>query len=398
MQRRRWIDALVGAVVVGLAPAVLSAQSLVSRGFLAGEGQPTTGRPVDRPYFVGWDAEVTPPERLGRTSQETGGVAIDGRTGWVYVVTRDGRALCVENGRIRWSVERGGQPRAAPTLYEESLIVGTSEGVLEVLNSVTGQRRVRALLGEELVTQPLVVAREGAPVRVLVGSAGDSLFAVDMALGQKLWRVHRDQPAPFVVHGFARPVVAGDRVLVGFADGVVEARSLSDGRQLWERSLVPADRPPLQRPADGLVDVDGLATDGRRLYAAGYGSGVVALELETGAEAWLAPLPAAGRVRLQGGRLYAQSPGLLTALRATDGKALWRFSFGDRAASLPVMAGGMVLLAEDDGPLYFLDALTGSPLGLFNTGAGFASSPAVVGDRLVALSNGGRVYALTLVR
>ena len=29
-------------------------------------------------------------------------------------------------GTVRWSVELGGQPRAAPTLYEESLIVGTA--------------------------------------------------------------------------------------------------------------------------------------------------------------------------------------------------------------------------------------------------------------------------------
>ena len=387
--RAFWLLLVAGAMFPALsALAQQEARPFVTQGLLSGVGPSTTGVPFTRPYFLGWNAEVEKPSGLFQSPVEPGGVTADPRTGWVYVATRDGRLVCLDGGRERWSVEVGGSLFAPPTVWEDSVVVGTGEGVLAVLNKVTGARRVRAILGEQLITQPVVVVPAHGPARAYVGSAMDTLFAVQLDFGQKLWSAHRDQPAPFSVHGFARPVVLGGTLYQGFADGTVEALDAATGEVKWKKAL---------SPPGSLVDVDALGTDGRLLFAASYSGGVYALEPGDGSIVWRTPMSGVSRLTVDGPRVLAVGPGLMQELRASDGRVAWKFTFGHRIAQAPVVTGNVIALARDGGDLYFVDARTGAPMGLFGTGTGFDSPPALNGQILFAFSNGGRLYSMTVV-
>jgi outer membrane protein assembly factor BamB len=356
-------------------------------GVLAGRGPAESVSSAVAPFLMGWTAEVATPPGLFEAARETGGVAVDPRTGWVYVGTAEGRVLCLDAGKVRWDVDAAGPVRAAPALFEEQLVVGTGEGVLVRINKVTGAFLGRAVLGEELVTTPVVVRGVDETVRVFVGSSGESVFAVDLELGQKLWKAHRDAPTPFSAHGFATPVVTEDRVFAAFADGWVEARELTTGKQLWEQRL---------SPRDDLVDVDALAWDGVRLFAASSAGGVFALDPSHGGTLWRGELRGAGRLQVDGARLYAVAPGLVRAFRTGDGAKLWSYATGERMGQTPVVLGDAVLVAEDDGPLRFLSPQTGLLLGQLPVSA--ASSPAVDGRLAYLLSTSGRVYSLAGAR
>lgn len=390
MRTARWREAGIAAASVGLVCAVAFASpDEPSPGILSGMGPSAPATPLSRPYILGWEAAVSSAPGLLRSAYEPGGVAVDPRTGWVYAATREGRLVCLEGGVRRWDVDLGGSLFAAPAVFEDSVVAGTGEGVLVVLNKVTGERRGRAVLGEELVTAPVIVRpAKGAP-RAYVGSSADTLFAVDLDLGQRLWRAHRDAPTPFSVHGFAKPVVTPEAVYVAFADGWVEARSAVDGQLRWEKKLSP--------PGD-LIDVDALGTNGQLLFAASASGGVYALELATGAIVWRQPMPGAGRLKVDGASVFAVAPGVIRSLRAGDGKLVWAASFGTRMGTTPVVAEGLVVVAEEDGPMFFFDERAGTPLASFGTGAGFETGPACSGRVLYALSNGGRVYSLSLIR
>lgn len=362
--------------------------SFLMPGMLTGGPVAGRGQAVQRPYFVTFSYEATPRRGLLTQRREPGGVVTDPRTGWVYVATRQGRVICLAEGEERWSVDAGGEFLAPPEVFEESLVVGNDEGVVFVFNKVTGELRTRALLGEELITQPVVVRLEDGPPIAYFGSSADSLFAVDIDLGERLWRAHRDPPAGFTIRGFARPVLGEGILFLGFADGFIEARDPISGLVQWERRVSP--------PGDQ-IDVDALAWDEGVLYAASYSGGVYALSPANGETLWRTPLPGAARLKTAAGRIFAVSPGEVVGLRPERGDIAWRFRFDDlRIGTDPVVLAGLLVIAQEEGALYFLDARTGAPEGIFTTGAGFSSPPAGTGAALYALSNGGRLYGMGL--
>ncbi len=375
--------------VVAMGSVILAASVAVAldRGVLGGAGPAESPDSSPAPFLLGWTGEVAPPPGLFEPARETGGTAVDPRTGWVYAATAEGRVVCLVSGRVRWDVDVGGPVRAAPALFEEQLVVGTGEGVLVSLNKVTGAFLGRAVLGEELVTTPQVVRGVDETVWAFVGSSGESVFAVDLGLGQKLWRAHRDAPTPFSAHGFATPVVTDSAVYVAFADGFVEARELTTGKQLWEQRI---------SPRDDLVDVDALAFDGVRLFAASSSGGVFAIDPVHGGTLWRGELRGAARLCVDGARLYAVAPGLVRAFRTGDGAKLWSYVSGERMGGTPVVVGDTVMVPEDDGPLRFFSPEQGVLLGQLPVAA--ASSPAVDGRLAYLLSTSGRVYSLAGVR
>lgn len=361
---------------------------LFERSFLAGGGPRTTGRPVSQPYFVGWSTDLSGPgPSLLRITSETGGVAVDPRSGWVYATSREGRLTCLVDGRVRWEQDLGAPLLAAPALHQERVVTGDADGVLHVLNKVTGERIARSPLGEELVTVP-VIAAVGDDLVAFVGSVAESVFAVELGVGRKLWRAHRDPPAGFTVRGMAQPLLLGETLFAGFADGVLSALEPATGVVQWERRLSP--------PGD-LLDVDALAADGERLYVTSYSGGVFAVDPRTGDTVWRTPLRGASRLTAGGALVYAAAPGVIQALRASDGRAVWQFRLEDpRVITTPVLSAGLVAFAEAEGPLYFLDRHSGRPEGVFAAGPGFSSAPATAGRAVFALSDGGRVYSLGL--
>lgn len=371
-------------------PMPLSAQpardSLVSSSILAGGGPRSTGTPRADPYIQGWSAVVSPPSGLLETSIETGGVAVDGRTRWVYAGTREGEVVCIVDGIVRWRTDVGSAVSAPPAFHRELLVVPTAEGVLLSLNAVTGAIVSRAILGEELITRPVIV-ETFERVAALVGSSAESLFAVDLHYGQKLWRSQREPGGGFSIRGFARPAVLDGIVYAGFSDGWVQAIDFETGAVRWERAL---------SPRGDQMDIDALATDGVRLYAASASGGVYALSLE-GTIVWQTRVSLPVSLLLDGNTLYVGAPGAIHALRSFDGKVAWRFSFGEGSPSELRLSEGLIAFTELDGPLYFVDKRTGEGKGVFTPGGGFSSPPAVVGNALYVLSNGGRVYALGVI-
>lgn len=375
--------------LAGVASAQVAPRGWLEPSVLAGGGPVSTGLPVERPYFLGWSARVTAPDAGLHAAAELGGIEVDARTGHVYVGARNGVVTCLHGGRVVWTADVGGALLAPPKLHREHLVVATAEGVVQVLNRVTGERRVRAILGEELVTQPVVVEEKGKALRAYVGSSAESLFAVDLELGQKLWRAHRDPPNGFTIRGFARPVVAHGAVYAGFADGTLEALDPETGAARWEKRISP--------PGEHL-DLDALTANDASLFVASYTGGLYALEPSSGATQWRTPLPGASRLRIDGPTLLAVSPGLVTALRTGDGKPVWRFKLeGPFVTSTPAVVAGQVVISQYEGPIYFVDRISGRGEGVFSPGVGFSSPPAVAGNVVFALSNGGRVYSLVVV-
>jgi outer membrane protein assembly factor BamB len=87
----------------------------------------------------------------------------------------------------------------------------------------------RTMMDAELVPAPPLVAGD----RVIVGYADGAVDALDLNNGKRLWRVYTGGR----IH--SSPTVWRDRVFAGSADGHLYAFALADGRELWRLRAAP---------------------------------------------------------------------------------------------------------------------------------------------------------------
>ncbi|MCZ6636044.1 MAG: PQQ-binding-like beta-propeller repeat protein [bacterium] len=202
------------------------------------------------PSPAAWDAYVV----IGFYGQPTNLVVVDaatGRTVWANdedksfrvtaspVVGADGtiyavsgrtqvRAFEAETGRVEWDASLD-QTRcmATPALAEDRLFVPSGDGVLHALDTASGQVLWTWEVGESLASYtPYVRGGHGALVSpvvvgqtVYVGAADGVLYALDIETGQAVWQ------HDFGVPTLSSPAVSGSGLWTGTCDGFVHAFS-----------------------------------------------------------------------------------------------------------------------------------------------------------------------------
>lgn len=146
------------------------------------------------------------------------------------------------------------------------------------------------------------------------------------------------------------------------------------------------------------------AAEGERVYVAGHGGDVQALELADGRGLWRAStdLALSGGPGVGEGVVVAgASSGEVVAIDAQSGQERWRVAVGGEVLAPPAVAGGLVVVRTVDGRLRALRAVDGTEawnyeqpvprLTLRGNGA-----PVISGDMVLAGFDNGKVIALSL--
>ena len=216
------------------------------------------------------------------------------------------------------------------------------------------------------------------------------LRAVEAETGRPLWEAGRDivYSDSFGYDGGprAQPVVSGDRLLTSGPDGKLECRAIVDGSLLWEvdtsanyrviQNFFGVGTAPLvvgpqavgaEERTLVVVQVGGSregaspAAPERLDLVKGLDSGLVAFDLDTGAEVWRATNQLASYsvpvLATIGGRplILAWMRDDLVAVEPATGKLLDRFRWRSDelfsvVAASPVVSGDQILLSECYGP------------------------------------------------
>ena len=340
----------------------------------------------DPPFFVGEMQHIVPQAKVAFSPTETATPVLDSAQTRLYVGTRDGTVRCRFRGKTSWVFQTGGAILASPTVEGETLYVSGGDGVVYALNRFTGALRWQADIHEELTTSP-----EASEGRLFVMSSEQSVTALDLKDGKRLWKFHRDPPGGFTIRGDARPRVAHGSVFVGFADGTVASLQPENGVARWTRQV---------SGTGDYLDVDWIEApeaDGR-LYVASAKAGIVALDVTTGASIWTYALAGANHLVVEGPRVIAGGRGELVALDRGTGVKLWSLPLGrDRYSTQPVAMHGLILVAQDRGPLMGVDLQTGEARGSFDPGTGFSQPVFALPGVAYVLSNGGTLFSLGLL-
>ncbi|MCB9539649.1 MAG: PQQ-binding-like beta-propeller repeat protein [Myxococcales bacterium] len=357
---------------------------------LPGDETPLTGatrnlQPV--PMRPAWRRVLNPPDIMRDRPSEFAGAAYDPKSNRVVVGAGNGFVQCMRasDGHVLWRRRIAGGVGGRAVFDDRQVIVGTDDGELVALDVVDGEVRWRYDVEGAVVRAPVVA---GGLVVFVDGT--NVVYAIDRATGEWRWQYRRDPPADFSLAGESRPTVAGDRVFVGFSDGVLAALALSDGAVLWTRDLAPEH----ERFQD--VDTTPVVERGR-VYAASAAAGLYALDAESGDVMW--QRPGAGIVELTGvdGDLLASvDRGELVRIDTHNGTARWRVRFPGTSGTPGSVAqhGNLAIVGLSRGGLYWIDLPTGRPIRRFTPGSGLIGAPAVGSDgSLFVLSNGGVFYA-----
>jgi outer membrane protein assembly factor BamB len=352
-------------------------------------------------WSIDFVREFTVPEPFRFQTEEYGSAVADPSRGLVYVGSRDGSLLALDDrrGEVVWELDVGGGLSSTPILVTVDLalglghvpspgerpdwmITGTDDGALVALDLETRTVVWRYRTGG-LVRTPAVIG-EGV---VHFANSRDQILAVDLRSGEWVWEFDGEFQKDFTVYGRAGlaylPSGAGEGsadsdagagsgvIFTGLADGKVIAINAASGSTTWVESLAPVDG------QGQFVDIDTtpvIVPERGELLVANQTSGVFALGLADGSQRWNTKIRAIGSLATAPGGLVLAASSLegLFALEP-DGRVRWHQQLDPGSLATPLVVDGTVIVAHSDVGLLAYATANGELLGLlFNAGAPWA--------------------------
>lgn len=274
--------------------------------------------------------------------------------------------------------------------------LGLDDGRILALAAANGETLWEAALGRQISAVPAV-----GNARVVARTADGLVVGLDAASGESVWSFEREDPA-LSIHGDSAPLISGDAVLTGLANGKLVANSVVTGREYWETEVSFASgRNELER----LTDSDSAPlVAGATLFAATYQGHVAALNLQDASPKWRAKVSTRLPLALGGGRLVVTGHlGEVVALDAESGAILWtQEAFRGHGMSGPLVVGvadgarARVVVGDAGGRIYSLDAADGKLLEARQVGGGAVVAQAAGPGQFAVFSAGGRLSAWAL--
>lgn len=310
----------------------------------------------------------------------------------VYAASRSGevRALDAASGRVLWSVDTELEISGGPGAGEGLVLIGTSNGQVVALDRDGGGEKWRVRVSSEVLSVPK--ADRGV---VVVHTIDGKLFGLDAGSGAQKWIYDRSIPV-LTLHGSSSPVIAGDRVICGFASGKLVMLDLQSGDLLWEITVsAPSGRSELER----MVDIDGdPLLIGDVVYAVTYQGEMAAVSLDTGVVLWRRKLSSYAGMGADYGQIYVSDDAdHVLSVDPGNGSALWKNKkLQYRKLTAPVVLGERILVGDFEGYLHFLSRLDGRLEGRIRIAKSAISTPPIVIDGTVYIyADGGEIAAIT---
>lgn len=275
--------------------------------------------------------------------------------------------------QLLWTFAAGSLIRSSPTVVNGIVYVGSDDGKLFAINSVTGQQEWTFVTRGQINSRPTVV--NGV---VYVGSADSNLYAIDAMTGREKWAFPTGSGVS------ASPMVVDGTVYISSGSGKLFAIDTTTGQQKW---VFMAGGPFW----GSLIVANGV------VYAGSTDHSLYAIDAATGQKKWaftignsIAVSPAIANGVVYVGSLDSR----LYAIDATTGQQKWVFVTDDAIWSAPTVANGVVYVGSNDHNLYAINAANGQQRWAFPTGDAVWSAPTVVNGVVYVGSMDHKVYAI----
>lgn len=400
---------------------------------------------------------VTAQSRRDGEAYERGQIELDPIHRRLFVGSSDQGLYCLDarDGSQLWRFETVGHVQSAP-LYdpsEESLYFGADDGALYKVDASNGDLRYRFATNSEVSERPVL-----SKGRLYFVNANDSVVAIDAKTGKMLWNQHRAPVPGMQLAGNAGLLVWGNRVYVGFSDGMVVAYDATTGAERWQPIDLAAEADQSLGGAPEHFDVDTTPVpdmiDGSPvIYVASAQGGLFALDAESGSQVWHNPSvigstqlllwdepkrksaardaddagdagdagdatprsvqtnddgianngerspssdeqATAQSTRSRKLLIAATGASGLWAIEPTDGSVVWRSRLPDGGVTGPVPVSGALLVSASQLGLYLVSPREGRVIDGIHIVEGISALPVARGNHAFALTNTGEVLGI----
>lgn len=269
----------------------------------------------------------------------------------IFTVSAAGHVIAWQHKQYRNKIwQRDLREEISGGLFEGYglILVANSEGKVFALNSETGE----SVWEQELVGEVLVPPQANGRF-VVVQMASGAIHGLDFKTGEKKWFYKTPVPT-LTLRGTSTPVIEGQLVYAGFANGKVVALDIVTGAAVWEESIyLPEGGTELEQ----VVDVDGnLILDNRSIYAASYQGKVAALFKQNGRAIW--KNNASNFLGLEKGlnQIYSiEADGIIKAYASESGALVWEQTLlKGRQLSAPSVQLNYLVVGDLEGYLYWI--------------------------------------------
>jgi outer membrane protein assembly factor BamB len=324
--------------------------------------------------------------------------------GRVYTMDDSGliSVFDAKDGKRLWQVEPADLDEdgllGGGLAYNSGWLFATlSSGVVLGLNASDGTEVWRQTLNLPLRAPPTV-----AGGRVLVLSADNQLYALDGQTGRPTWR-HAGFFEGTSLLGGPSPAVDEGVVVVPYSSAEVFGLRLDNGRPLWSDTV---QRPRRTEALAQINDIDGYPViEGERVYVAGYGGQMAAIDLRRGVRAWDLDLGSTQEPWVAGDFIYVLTTrGEVVCLLRDNGRIRWvsplpRLTDPDDPTSTPIewsgplLIGDRLLIAGSNGQAVSMSPYNGEILGRLDLAGPVLIAPIAAGGMVYILTENARLLA-----
>ena len=345
---------------------------------------------------INWDKKVV---KLRSEDGLNSALLLSKKADQLFAADVLGNVIAVDiNGKTLWQTSVKEAITSGPSIFKDRIYVATATAKLICLSANNGQILWNTNISSEVLAG-LSFSSDATIDLVFVHTIDGGLSAINLINGRQLWRFSTAVPN-IALRRASTPVVAGEYLISGFANGKLFALNKEDAALLWSYNISnPRGRSELQRMID--ISADPIIKN-NTVYAVSYQGNLVAIDLKSGSLLWEQEISSYSGMEIYNNILYVVAKdGKVFAIDASNGQTIWtQDDLIGRVLSKPVVVAEHVIIGDMDGNLHFLGKRFGQiKARIFIDSNGISITPVVDQNNnlLYLLTNSGRLIAVNYV-
>jgi outer membrane protein assembly factor BamB len=285
-------------------------------------------------------------------------------------------------GHVKWQEQLNKHITAGPGVGDGIVVVVTDRAKVIVRSLKDGQALWQASVSSDVLAAPVI-----GHGLVLVKTIDGKLYAFDTFSGDQKWYYEQEMPS-LVMHKDSRPIFVDDKVVVGFADGLLTALNATTGAMMWQQPIAYAKGvSPVARMVDIAADP---VSNQDRVFVVSYQGHLSAVSAQDAASIWQRRLSSYSGLAVNDTAVFAtDANGEVIALDQQTGAVLWeQKALAHRHLTAPVvMNDELLVVADRGGYIHVLSIKDGHLLGNHALDHDVITTPVVPGIDSSAVSD-----------